>query len=71
MKYLLLQETTDWDVPKEGIQRIPNHIYITDESKFRVFGYFPYPSHVAERFNKPMQFYTKGRKFKTLAKFDA
>lgn len=63
MKYLLLQETTDWDAP--------NHIYITDETKFRVFGYFPYPSHVAERFAKPMQFYTKGRRFKTLAKFDA
>lgn len=71
MKYLLLQETTDWDAP--------NHIYITNETKDRVFGYFPYPSgiqgipsnHQAERFAKPMQFYTKGRKFKTLAKFDA
>lgn len=63
MKYLLLQETTNQDAP--------NHIYIVDETKFRVFGYFPYPSHIAERFKKPMQFYTKGRTFKTLAKFDA
>lgn len=63
MKYLLLQETTNWDTP--------NHIYITNETKDKVYGFFPYPSKQAERFAKPMKFDTRWRKFKTLAKFDA
>lgn len=63
MKYLLIQEVTDWDAP--------NHIYISDETKSKVYGYFPFPSREAERFEKPMQFDTRYRKFKTLAKFEA
>lgn len=59
MKYILLVETTDWD--------IPNHIYVADEKKQKIFGYFPRGEGDMIKFNKPLPFYSRGRTFKTKA----
>lgn len=56
MKFLLLQELTDWE--------FPNHSYITDEKKEKAYGYFVGGTKDPVMFGKPMRFETKRRKFK-------
>ena len=56
MKYLLLQEITDWE--------FPSNTYITDEKKQKTFGYFKEGSTIPEMFKKPFPFDTRYRKFK-------
>ena len=54
MKFL--QEVTEWDVP--------NHIYVLNDSKDKMYGYVKRGTNVVETVNKPYRFSTSGRKFK-------
>ena len=56
----VLQETTAW----EG--RTPNHIYITDDSKSKMFAYVRAGTNSVFRFSAPMRIDTRGRKFKEI-----
>jgi hypothetical protein len=59
MSKLLLEEITDWEYP--------NHLYVTNESKSKVYGYFIKGSDKFLEFKKPFSFDTRHRKFKKLA----
>ena len=54
MKFL--QEVTDWEWP--------NHIYIVNDSKDKMYGYIKRGSVRVETDNKPYRFSVSGRKFK-------
>jgi len=56
----VLQETTAW----EG--RTPNHIYITDDSKSKMFAYVRAGTNSVFQFSAPMRLDTRGRKFKEI-----
>lgn len=62
MKYF--QEVTDWTAD----YAVPNHIYYMNDSKTHAVGYIPAGSKKIQMFSKPMQMYTKGRKFQVLSK---
>jgi hypothetical protein len=57
MKFL--QEVTEWDVP--------NHIYILNDSRDKMYGYIRRGTVRVETVNKPYRFSTSGRKFKEVA----
>jgi hypothetical protein len=57
----VLQETTVW----EGAT--PNHIYITDDSKSRMFAYVRAGTNSVFKFSTPIRLDTRGRKFKEIA----
>jgi SWIM zinc finger len=56
----VLQETTAW----EGAT--PNHIYITDDSKSKMFAYVRAGTKAVFRFSVPLRIDTRGRKFKEI-----
>jgi hypothetical protein len=53
------QETTDW-----GEHAVPNHIYLLDDSKSKMFAYVKAGTNTVFTFKQPISFSTKGRKFK-------
>ena len=59
MKYLLIQEITDWDAP--------NHIYIVNQNKSRLFGYVPERTTAPIMFKKAMSFDSRSRTFKKIS----
>lgn len=59
MKFI--EELTQWDSPNA-----PNHIYYVDDAKTRMVAYIRSGTTELFRFKNPIQFSTKGRKFKVL-----
>ena len=59
MKFI--EELTVWDSPTAK-----NHIYYVDDAKTRMVGYIKFGTTELFRFKRPIQFSTKGRKFRTL-----
>lgn len=61
-KLTLLQETTpDWEYP------VPNHTYIFGDSTMRIIGYIREGETVAVKFNAPIFFDKRRRKFKNIS----
>lgn len=59
MKFI--EELTEWDSATAK-----NHIYYVDDAKTRMVGYIKFGTTELFRFKRPIQFSTKGRKFRTL-----
>ena len=55
MRFFL--EKTEWP------DTTPNHIYLLDDSKTRMYGYIPRPTHELKLVKKPYPFSAKGRRF--------
>jgi len=55
------QETTVWST--EGM---PNHIYLLDDSKSKMYAYVKAGTKSVFTFKKPISFSTRGRKFKPI-----
>lgn len=51
------QETTAWDVPT------PNHIYLLNDSKEKMYAYIKVGTKAVFEFKKPIRISTRGRKF--------
>jgi len=51
------QETTAWDVPT------PNHIYLLNDSKEKMYAYIKVGTKSVFKFKKPIRIDTRGRKF--------
>lgn len=60
--YYYYQEKTVW---KDNIAAI-NHIYITDKTQRKMFGYIKGNTGESKIFTTPMPFYPKGREFQLL-----
>lgn len=56
----ILQETTVWE------RNTPNHIYITDDSKSKMFAYVRAGTNAVFKFSSPMRIDTRGRRFKEI-----
>ena len=56
----ILQEVTEWS------DRIPNHIYILNDSKDKMYGYIKAGTTTVNEVKKPYRFDTRGRKFKEI-----
>lgn len=52
----VLKETTDWEWP--------NHVYFTNDSKDKIFGYVKSKDKTIVEFKKPLRFDTRKRTFK-------
>ena len=52
-------ETTEWP----GITA-PNHVYLLDDSKSKMFAYVKFGTGLPEKFSKPIRIDIRGRKFK-------
>ena len=52
----ILQEITDWATP--------NHVYITNDSKDKIYAYVKASNNELQVFSKPIKFSTSHRKFK-------
>lgn len=50
-------ETTEWSVPT------PNHIYLLNDSKSKMFAYKPFGQGKIQVFKKPIRIDIRGRKF--------
>jgi len=57
-KMITVQETTKWDTP--------NHIYILNDDKSKMFGYIPVGNTEPVMFQKPMKFDKRHRTFKEI-----
>ena len=55
------QETTEWQ------ESWPNHVYLLDDSKSKLFAYVKQGTTEVIEFRKPMQFHVRGRKFREVA----
>lgn len=55
---ITVQETTKWDAP--------NHIYLLNDSKSKMYGYIPVGETVPYMFKKPMFFDKRNRTFKEI-----
>lgn len=60
MMNMILIETTEWSVPN-----IPNHVYIANQSKDKIEGYFNVVKQELMWFSKPQRFDRRYRTFKT------
>lgn len=55
----ILQETTEWDCG----YHVPNHAYITNDSKDKVYAYVKEGSEDINHLKNPLSFETRNRKF--------
>ena len=55
---IALRETTKWSTP--------NHIYLVNETKSKMFGYMKHDSIEVEMFPKPLSFNTRKRTFEVI-----
>jgi len=55
---ILVQETTDWDAP--------NHYYLLNDSKYKLYGYIKRGTKEMKIFSKALPFDKRYRKFKTI-----
>jgi len=63
VKLKAFQETTEWD------GNFPNHIYILNESKSKMYAYIKKGTKNIFKFKSPIDFSTKGRKFVELKQY--
>lgn len=61
MRFFL--ETTAWE------DRTPNHIYLLDDSKTKMYGYIPRPTHELKLVKKPYPFSARGRQFREVPNY--
>ena len=59
----VLQEITEWSV------KTPNHTYIVNDSKDKLYAYIKVGSKDLVELAKPMKFYTNKRKFKEIPNY--
>jgi len=57
----LILETTKWDSPNQK-----NHVYLVDDSMYKMVGYIKNGSPKMTIFSKPMSFDKRRRTFKTI-----
>lgn len=57
------EETTVWTGATQ-----PNHVYLMDDSKSKMFAYLKFGQGNPETFKKPIRIDTRGRKFKEMPK---
>ena len=55
------EETTNWS------DNIPNHVYLLDDSKSKMFAYVRQGTHQVFEFRKPIQFDSRRRTFRQVA----
>jgi hypothetical protein len=58
----ILQEVTEWKSRAKF-----NHVYFTNDSRSKIYGYVPCGGLRAIRFDKPLTFDVRGRKFVAVA----
>ena len=59
---IVVQETTNWPWP--------NHTYFLSDDKSKMLGYIKQGTEQFIKFNKPLGFDARGRKFTTIKKVD-
>jgi hypothetical protein len=59
----IIEEITDWDTE----YAVPNHVYVVNDSKDKMFAYVAVGSVCVKEFNKPIKFSVSRRKFKEVA----
>lgn len=58
----ILEEVTEWRSRAKF-----NHVYFTNDSRSKIYGYAPRGEERAIRFAKPLNFDVRGRKFRAVA----
>jgi hypothetical protein len=58
----ILEEITEWKSRSNF-----NHVYFTNDSRSKIYGYVPRGAERAVRFSKPLTFDVRGRKFRVVA----
>lgn len=58
----ILEEVTEWKSRSKF-----NHVYFTNDNRSKIYGYAPRGGDHAVRFDKPLSFDVRGRKFRAVA----